>query len=135
MTDAEFFESLNKSPEQMRNSKIDAAFNAFLDELRHSILNEEVEMEFQSVEDMGNCWAQITVKLAASLTIDIWLTDKYAVYGIHSAWFDKLFDKEEDFKALKELTQKHVQPLTDADKQRIKDLQDEIDTIRNKHIK
>lgn len=135
MSDKEFFNNMRKEAkaEIRPTEKVDNAFNAFCNELRSAILNEELNMTFTHYTgNIGTYWAEITIPLYHNMTLTLVLADDFVCCGIHT-WLDGLFD--EDFEALKAMTLKHIQPLTDADKQRIKELQDEIDTIRNKHIK
>ena len=115
------------------NAKVENALNTFKDELRKAILNEDLDMTFNPYNgDIDGYWADIIVKVSFNFEFGLSLNSKGFVCVSHYAGLDDLFNDENDFKALEAMTLKHIQPLTDADKARIKELETEINNIKMK---
>lgn len=133
----DFFKTMREKCEAeiKHNAKLDAAYDTFCKELRSAILNGELDMTFEPYRGtVPGYFAEVTVKVYHTLTITLTLAPDFVSYG-GNIWLDGLFDKPEDFQALKAMVARHIQPLTDKDKQRIRELEDEIDTIKHKYIK
>jgi len=132
----DFFKEMREECEAAirHNKKVDNAFNAFCDELRSAILNEQLDMTFERYDgEFQNYYAVVTVKVYHTLIIKLTVCDNFVCPN--GTWLDRLFDKPEDLQALKDLVAKHIKPLTELEKERIRELEDEIDTIKHKYIK
>lgn len=111
---------------------VQAAFENFRSELRNAILNETIEMTFEPYSGPhSKYFAEVSVHLDDVVKFNMTVATEFVC--ILDKPLHDLFEGE-DFIAFRNMVKKHVKVLTDADKQRIRELEDEIDTIKHKCI-
>ena len=126
----DYFSTLIQEANHM-SPKLQASFDAFRNDLRSAILNEELPMTFEPYD--GTCdgyWATVTVKVCNGFTLRMTIDEDYVSYGMDT-WLSGLFEGE-SFEALKNLVRKYVNELSEIDRLRIQQLEAEIKQIKMK---
>lgn len=128
----DYFSSLAQAANHM-SPKLQASFDAFRNDLRSAILNEELPMTFEPYDgEIDGMWAVVTVKVCNGFTIHMSIDDDFISYGFDT-WMIDMFTGD-DFEALKNLVRKYVNELTETDKLRIQQLETEIKQIKMKKV-
>lgn len=126
----DYFSTLIQEANHM-SSKLQASFDAFRNDLRSAILNEELPMTFEPNDgELNSALAVVTVNVCNGFTIRMWIEADYVSYGLDT-WMTGMFTGD-DFEALKNLVRKYVNELTETDKLRIQQLEAEIKQIKMK---
>ena len=124
----DYFSTLIQEANHM-SPKLQASFDAFRNDLRSAILNEELPMTFEPYDD-DSYWAVVTVKVCNGFTIRMSIDDDFISYGCDT-WMTGMFTGD-DFEALKNLVRKYVNELSETDRLRIQQLEAEIKQIKMK---
>ena len=126
----DYFSSLIQEANHM-SPKLQASFDAFRNDLRSAILNEELPMTFEPYDgEIDGMWAVVTVNVCNGFTIRMSIDDDFISYGFDT-WMTGMFTGN-DFEALKNLVRKYVNELSEIDRLRIQQLEAEIKQIKMK---
>lgn len=113
--------------DKKKMSRVEQALETLRDEIKNAILNEEIEMEFTPY-DSKDYYAKLYVKFS---NVNLLFTIAETYICEHNDLTRGMFPKGSDeFAKLTKLAKKHVKILTKEEKERINNLNAEIENIK-----
>ena len=104
------------------------ALNTFKEEVKNAILSGEIPVDWENPGNKDYLATGRFVVCDAECAVSV--SEKWVCY--HNPLLKGIFNKEEDFKALKAIVKQHT--LTEEENARIEELQAEIDRIQHGKI-